>query len=551
MQSNIGRDEMFETNKFYFAPGALDLPTQQPQPWLEVTPERDEQGTPGLQPVPDEQKFSNIAVGELYDRVPPHGSNGATQVDEVSSQGMQAVSTLESQPQSQSYSQAQAQAHYQWPEPGVGQYYGPPFQPASTPNLAAYPNQYPPPNLQPGVRGVDSQQFNPNSPVSQCSSWAKDERQAGAGENTGRKRWVLWAIGAVVLILIIVGAVVGGVVGSRAAAHSDDGSKGMTASNGTSPDTSTPLQSIRTGSSYRLFYQDQFDHLRYSDKESINTNWTESTVLDTLPYQPKVYGTIAAGSYMLNDPAPKLEFFYEDKDSVVRAQLFNFNFENGTLPAKGDAGSMNMYPLSIAQGTRISSYFPHVVSLDDDNAVRWTSMLGQNGSNLSAPWWVNDTELGIKASKGAGMAVLPGAQKYVNTGVIYRSSEGKLSIKIRDEAAASDQGIAWTKGDLSKDIPADTSIAAFAVGRPYDNTNQINTYILYQDEEDVIQVVWQDDDSGWKGPQASDALRGAIHGTEIACLTQGAYDTVNIPVPREQDMNRCFFQVNGGRVIGV
>ncbi|KAI1083358.1 hypothetical protein F5B20DRAFT_529699 [Whalleya microplaca] len=555
MQYNNGQDEMFDTQKYYFPAGALDLPRQQSQPGLEVTPERDEQGTPGLQPVPDEQKFSNVAVGELRDRALSQRPNGAAQVDEVSSQGLQAVSVVESPQLAQS--QPQSQLQYQWSEPGLNQYYGQTFQSASTANASAYPNQYPPPNLQPGAWNADSQQFNPHSPTSQNFSSIKDEQQAGAGGNTGRRRWVWWTVGAAVLILVIIGAVVGGVMGGRAAAKSGGGSKGTTSS-----DTSTPLQSIRTGSrlavtgyrgksdfSYRLFYQDVNNQLRYSDKENSNGNWTESTVLDTLPYLPKVNGTIAAGSYMYGNPAPKLEFFYEDKDSVVRGQLFNFGFENGTLPTKGDAGSLNAYPLPIAQGnTCISSYFPHIVSLDNDNAVRWTSMLGQNTSNLSAPWWINDTQLDIKASEGSGLVVLPAAQEYVNIGVVYRSSEGKLSIKIRDEAEASSQGIAWTKGTLSQDIPADTSIGAFAVGRPYDNTNQINTYILYQDEEDVIQVVWQDDASGWKGPQTFDALSGAIPRTELACLTPGADEAMNIPITREQDMNRCFFQVSGGRV---
>lgn len=79
------------------------------------------------------------------------------------------------------------------------------------------------------------------------------------------------------------------------------------------------------------------------------------------------------------------------------------------------------------------------------------------------------------------MVVLPVAQTYQNAGgIIYRSNEGMLSLKIRDGLESSNDGVAWRKGALSKKMPADTSIGAFSVGRPCDNNNQVNTYILYK-----------------------------------------------------------------------
>lgn len=145
------------------------------------------------------------------------------------------------------------------------------------------------------------------------------------------------------------------------------------------------------------------------------------------------------------------------------------------------------------------------------------------------------------------MVALPVAQKVQKAGgIVYRSSEGKLSIRIHDELEASNDNVAWRKGALSQAVPPTTSIGAFSVGRPYDNNNQVNTYILYQDDDGIIQVVWQDDDTGWKGPETYDALGDAEKGTEIACLTAGVYGAANI-LSREQDMNRCFyFHVNGG-----
>jgi hypothetical protein len=49
---------MFDENKYFFPEGAAKIREQRlRQPWLEVPDQRDEQGTPGLQAVPNEQKY--------------------------------------------------------------------------------------------------------------------------------------------------------------------------------------------------------------------------------------------------------------------------------------------------------------------------------------------------------------------------------------------------------------------------------------------------------------------------------------------------------------
>ncbi|KAI1376299.1 hypothetical protein F4677DRAFT_419526 [Hypoxylon crocopeplum] len=553
-----------DNNKYYFPPGTL-APLGQPGSTL-----RDEQGTPGLQPIShNEQKYAP-GTGGSHDGAPPYRTHGAAHADEVSSQEMQTIPATE--PLQLARSQPQLQS-LQQPQQYTNQYHGQSFQTLPSPQLSNYSIN----NLtySPNPATSNENQLNPYPTASPSSSWVKDESQTHVDEHVKVKRWVLWLVIGVVIILVGVGAVLGGVLGTRAEGEKSSNSGGIPTSsnttNGTSPNTSpdispntstsTPSRPIRSGSrlavtgyrtetdySIRLFFQDQDNQLRFSDKESSGANWTESTVLDSLPYQPMENGSIAAGSYLFDDPVPKLEFFYEDKDGIVRGQNFNFEFENGTIPLKGEAGSINTYPLQAAGGT-ISCFFPYIISQDADDEVRWTVMLGQNASNLSAPWWVNGTDWDVRASKGAGMVVLPIAQKMVNAGgMVYRSSEGMLSIKIRDGLAPSNDAVAWRKGALSKEIP-NTALAAFSVGRPYDTNNQVNTYILYQDDDNdgKIWVVWQDDDSGWKGPETYDALDGADKDTDIACLTPGAYAAANIDILRDQDMNRCFFMA-GGRV---
>ncbi|KAI1142856.1 hypothetical protein F5Y05DRAFT_366437 [Hypoxylon sp. FL0543] len=560
---NHPEDELFDNRKYHFPLDALAHPGPK-QPGLEVAQERDEQSSaPGLQPVlHDEQKYAVNTRGALVNGAPPYRTHGTAHADELTSQGLQAIPPLEPDalPRSQPQFPSQTHSQNQWPESAAYQHYGQSFQTLPSSQISGYSTD------NPTYGSPENQYLNPYATTSPSSSWVKDEHRTQVRKDGKRRRWVLWAVGGAVLLLIGAGAVLGGVLGSRAGRYSHPAVVANTTSNGTIPDTpsstpaSSPVKSIRAGSrlavtgyrtktdySIRLFYQDKDNQLRFVDKESASANWTESkaTVLDNLPYQPKINGSIAAGSYLFDDPAPKIEFFYEDKDGIVRGQNFNFEFENGTIPLKGEGGSINFYPLQIAGNTKISSFFPYLVSQDADNSIRWTVMHGQNASNLSAPWWVNDTEWDVKASKGGGMVVLPIAQNVRNAGgVVYRSAEGMLSVKIHDESDPSNEEVAWRKGALSKEIPSNASIGAFSVGRPYDNNNQVNTYILYQDDDGTIQVVWQDDDA-WKGPETYDALKGADLGTDIACLTPGTYDAANIEISREQDMNRCFFMSGG------
>lgn len=227
------------------------------------------------------------------------------------------------------------------------------------------------------------------------------------------------------------------------------------------------------------------------------------------------------------------------------------------MSQKGQASSLNNYPLQVSKDSRLGCYFPFIMSQDPDNQLRWTTLKGYNPSNESQPWWINDTDINSKGSAGTGMAVLPVAQKFLNAaGFVYRDSDGRLSMGVRDNAE--DQGTlkstAWKKTGrppAEAAVPAAAALGAFTVGRPYD-ARQVNTYILYQDAAGVLQVVWQDGadgDEDWKGPRTFAALAGAAPGTDIACSTTGAWDGQGVAVSKEQGMNRCFFQEEGtGRV---
>ena len=86
-------------------------------------------------------------------------------------------------------------------------------------------------------------------------------------------------------------------------------------------------------------------------------------------------------------------------------------------------------------------------------------------------------------------------------------------------------------------------MGAFAVPRPQNPQSELNTYVLWQDPSGAIQVNWQDDETGWKGPRTYPALGGADNGTSIACLTPNMWPITNLqPL---WDMSRCYFQAGG------
>lgn len=112
----------------------------------------------------------------------------------------------------------------------------------------------------------------------------------GNGKEVRVKRWILWAIGGAVVLLLGIGATLGGIIGSQAHwSVSYDGTGSNITSNGTSssPPKSTPTQSIKVGSrlavtgyrtdadyGIRLFFQDEDDQIRFTDKEHASANWT-------------------------------------------------------------------------------------------------------------------------------------------------------------------------------------------------------------------------------------------------------------------------------------
>ncbi|KAH8675545.1 hypothetical protein BX600DRAFT_507775 [Xylariales sp. PMI_506] len=590
MAPHQDEDDGHLNDKFFFPQGVSAILREQ-QPWLEVATERDEQGIPGLQPVPNEQKYTSVCPKGLNgDHCMPirqaHLENSLPppiqRVDVGQSQWpLQPVpNVMQGPPIAQSdYSQLEPAPQHVDLDPShwtqIHQYSSQfstdmPYQQIQDPySYGAAGDQW---------QGHSSQWTLPIVVQDQAASSTiggsdlfpiKNEGHSPPGfwKNlcVGRKWWVVGGAVAAA-ILVIVGATIGGVLGNKHT--SSDGLPSSMSSTPTAPDNNNtdvaPLTEIRTNSrlavtgwrgatgnyTLRFFFQDPDNNIRFMDKMSIDSNWTDPVTLDTLDYKPQPNSSISAGYYPGVNPA-QIELFYIDTNQIIRGQYFSTS-----VPQKGTPSSINRYPLEVSSGSTISCYFPNLITQDDDSHLRWLRMLGASSTNTSQPWWINDTSQSLTGSMGTGLAMLPLAQHYESSvGLIYRAAaNGSLATATRiyniTGGTAYDDGL-WdgtSAPKLAVDVPAASAIGALSVGRQY-TTLDLNTYILYQDESASLQVVWQDGGNGssgsnntWQGPETYDALNDAEPGTDIACVTQGAWGIPEILVSSEQDMNRCFFQ---------
>lgn len=150
-------------------------------------------------------------------------------------------------------------------------------------------------------------------------SWEKNETPptAAAEARATRKRWRLWGIVGLVAALVIVGAVVGGVLGSKATANSgttvgmaSDTSAGETSDNRTTAapgpgsikrNSRLAVTGQRGTSNYsqkiRLFHQGPDDTIQYVDWTSTGSGWSKACKMNTLDYRPMPNGSFATCTY--------------------------------------------------------------------------------------------------------------------------------------------------------------------------------------------------------------------------------------------------------------
>jgi hypothetical protein len=223
-------------------------------------------------------------------------------------------------------------------------------------------------------------------------------------------------------------------------------------------------------------------------------------------------------------------------------------------------GSISTHDFKIGTFSRMATYWPSLVFQDDSYMLQEILYNGSLPGNIGN--WLQSA-VNVNGLNHSGLANVPlTANGNYGVSILYDRNDQKLFDLQRNQSVGGwipgkcrpchsptsaepliANDLLHNLGTLSLPIVSATSIGAFAVPR-YSNVSYImNTYILWQDPSGIIQVSWQDDDSGWKGPSAFPALSGADNGTEIACLTPNAWPLSNLQA--KYDMSRCYFQASG------
>ncbi|KAI0008760.1 hypothetical protein F4779DRAFT_419629 [Xylariaceae sp. FL0662B] len=365
----------------------------------------------------------------------------------------------------------------------------------------------------------------------------------------GKLRWrkhVIIAMGVLVIIGAVVGGVAGSIVSRNRNSESESGSPTATAA-GDATSTSGPtatatLKFLKPNSrlavtgwrangifKIRLFYQDRKDNLRFSDYSSDDSTWSSSNKVSTggvIPGTP-----LGAAAIVQNDP-PQHELFWLNSSSMLSGQ----NFRDGTTGFGGVQDSIDSYPVTTHGKSRLAMYWPYAVTQDEDNSLRLVTYM--NG--LPNPPWTNRS-LGFSGSEGAAMAIIPRSSTYTSphtAGLVYRSSDGKLSGYTLQWNLT---GLDWSiDGSM---IPFESAIGAFAVAKKDDPNDGTNTYIIYQNNDNDINLV-ANKDNAWETSIA--ILKGADAGTDITCLTEAVWENIKALSSR-YDMSRCYF-LSGGRI---
>ncbi|KAM7209134.1 hypothetical protein V8F20_000472 [Naviculisporaceae sp. PSN 640] len=432
-----------------------------------------------------------------------------------------------------------------------------------------------------------------------------------AAEKSGwsKKKWLI--IGGIGL-LVILAAILGGVFGSRAANKSGDGASAdetttatpskpsspdgtKTSSTGTPGPTSiernSPLSAVsfvttwdgspagpETGDVVVLAYRDQkglpqaiISQVTYSQNTS--DPWQASQLISPNPTQNGT-GLGVAGhcqSYMRKTPRGRdlieyslhLDTFWVNETGYLNGVQYVVR-----AAAMGvESNEINNRQYAVRTGSKVAAYWPWVAFQD------WSGFINiANALDPEEPY--RNAQLpGEVGQQGTRLTVIPVSTDFEKVkngsfGIFYQNSKGLLTpvLPARYIEGAGEATKSWPEiGKFPQiTLPRQGSFTAFSFardgGRKGGETDLVNTFVLYQDEEDEknpgtgpIKQVWTDDSEKWQASTPK-ALLNADMGTDIACLTPATsndtYAAAPLYLAGQSSLTRCYFQ-RGGWVVEV
>ncbi|KAL7895910.1 hypothetical protein HDV64DRAFT_255974, partial [Trichoderma sp. TUCIM 5745] len=375
-----------------------------------------------------------------------------------------------------------------------------------------------------------------------------------------KKLWLI--VGAVVLALVVVAAVVGGVVGSRhhnsttTASSSSDPSSTSSSSASSSTPSPTPAPNSpnaaysssslavtgwwTTPSSYsiRLFYQGKDGNLRLIGYDSTDAMWSTVTTLTgpslrlgspiaTCNYNYTVFYSSAVTS---STNYTQIDVFFVDEAGQIQEWEVQETPGAATKNLNGTISSLGLKP---GPNSRLATYWPSVIFQDELNQLQETYF------TTAAKWLQNPLNVSPQNHSALVEIVYSASSARKGGGnFIYQDGDQKLQAEGRSSSTTS------LKADSpAVAIPSEAPIGAFSVPRNSQADSPMNTYILWANQTDGVQITWMDDDKGWQTTSAPGSFGSPDKGTDITCLTPSAFSYT--PIQSKYDMARCYYLVDG------
>jgi hypothetical protein len=214
---------------------------------------------------------------------------------------------------------------------------------------------------------------------------------------------------------------------------------------------------------------------------------------------------------------------------------------------------MSTYGWKVGVSSRLAAYWPSVIFQDDSGQIQeaYYANLGWTQKGLGLKCQNHSAFIEVPYSINAGRE---GGEK-----IIYQRDDQKLLIEERTQLTADLTACEFITCFLTLDfrdldfshlnnaagpaitIPSKTAISAFSVPQTSNLTDVVmNTYILWQDSANALQMTWMDN-TGWR-TTTSASLGSPDNDTGIACLTPTIWSTS--PLQPRYSMARCYYLVN-------
>ncbi|OHE91281.1 hypothetical protein CORC01_13439 [Colletotrichum orchidophilum] len=379
------------------------------------------------------------------------------------------------------------------------------------------------------------------------------------------KRRLWFIVGGIAFALVTAAAVVGGILGSKAAKHSQ-GEFSLPTSTPTPTIVTSPttrLQSIRQGSPLTitgwsqsggvemfLFYQDHDNQIQRSVYDTSGTSAGGNSSWQS----PQKFNSFASADTRLGGTIiqyntsykPQTELYYTNSDGRVLGVSIN-----DELNPSYEEDSIKSLALSSRVNSSVAAYWPWFIYQEVSGVIVEVRNRLLDEFAPAAEW---DTKrLNAIADDDSRLALVPLSTNFDKMAVqggygIFYQVDGGLVALIPDlgsDQLAKDYADSWPT--TVKNMPKGASLAAFSVARTSDSLQRVNTYVLYLDSDSNISVIYSDS-SSWQTVQPA-AMKGVDPDTDIACLTMAITHLDSL----QQEVllgeypfdARCYFQREG------